>query len=166
MASTKKNKYGVTDQQQRFADEYIINPSNATQAAVKAGYSPNTASATASRLLSYVNVQNYLKERKKEIDDSKIADQKEILEFWSAGMRGDRKEDVVVSTPIGVEQIENPLSEKDRIKNAELLAKATGMFVERQEVTNTQPIVIASAPLSEDEKIEVNDDDGTENANS
>lgn len=159
MASTKVNEYGVTDQQQAFADEYIINPANATQAAIKAGYSPNSATATASRLLSYVNVQNYLKKRRNELEDSKIASQKEILQFWTAGMRGERKERYAAVTPTGeVVEAEQPLSDKDKVKNSELLAKATGMFVDRQEITNTQPIIIGALPDEGDEDIEVNDD--------
>ena len=74
-------------------------------------------------------------------------------------MRGDRHENVVVSTPDGAEVVENELSEKDRLKNSELLAKATGMFIDRHEITNTQPIIIASVDTSDDEKIEVDDDE-------
>jgi len=45
----------MTNRQQRFVDEYLIDL-NATQAAVRAGYSPNSAEVTASRLLSNANV--------------------------------------------------------------------------------------------------------------
>lgn len=157
MASAKVNKYGITDQQQAFADEYIINPSNQAQAAIKAGYSAKSAYSVASRLLKKVKVQAYLAQRRKEIESHKIADQKEVLEFWTAGMRGERKEKTAISSPQGVEIVETPITERDRNKNAELFAKATGMFVDRHEVTNTQPIIIASAPVSDDEQIEVND---------
>lgn len=160
MASAKFNKYGITDQQQAFADEYIINPSNATQAAIKAGYAPVGARRQASRLLTTnVHIQKYLEQRRKEIESHKIADQKEVLEFWTAGMRGERKEKTALSGPRGVEVVETPISEHDRNKNAELFAKATGMFIDRQEITNTQPIIIASAPVSDDEQIEVSDDE-------
>lgn len=159
MASTKVNEYGITDMQQAFADEYIVNPQNATQAAIKAGYAPTTARSKASQLLTKVNVQKYIKERQKDLEDAKIADQKEVLQFWSAGLRGERHEQVVVSTPDGAEVVDNELSEKDKLKNSELLAKATGMFIDRHEITNTQPIIIASVDTSDDEKIEVDDDE-------
>ena len=51
--------------QQRFADEYIVDL-NATQAAIRAGYSERTAKEQASRLLSNVNVQHYIQKRKQE----------------------------------------------------------------------------------------------------
>lgn len=162
MASAKFNKYGITDQQQAFADEYIINPSNATQAAIKAGYAPVGARRQASRLLTNVHIQKYLEQRRKEIESNKIADQKEVLEFWTAGMRGERKEKTALSGPRGVEVVETPISERDRNKNAELFAKATGMFIDRQEITNTQPIIISSIKPDDDENIEVSDDESND----
>jgi len=158
MATAKLNKYGITDQQQAFADEYIINPSNATQAAIKAGYAPTGARRQASRLLTNVHIQKYLDIRRQEVESHKIADQKEVLEFWTAGMRGERKEKIAVSSPAGVEIVETPISDRDRTKNAELFAKATGMFIERQEITNTQPLIISGLADDDNEDIEVDDD--------
>ena len=45
----------ITPKQQRFVDEYLIDL-NATQAAIRAGYSVKTAEAQGSRLLTIVNV--------------------------------------------------------------------------------------------------------------
>lgn len=47
----------LTDKQQAFIDEYLIDL-NATQAAIRAGYSEKTAQEQSSRLLSNVKVQN------------------------------------------------------------------------------------------------------------
>ena len=46
----------LTPRQQRFVDEYLIDL-NATQAAIRAGYSKKTANAQAGRLLVNVSVQ-------------------------------------------------------------------------------------------------------------
>ena len=46
----------LTAKQQRFCDEYLIDL-NATQAAIRAGYSPKTAAQAAARLLTNVKVQ-------------------------------------------------------------------------------------------------------------
>ena len=54
----------MTAKQQAFCDEYLIDL-NATQAAIRAGYSENTAVQTASRLLTNVKVQEYLQEKQK-----------------------------------------------------------------------------------------------------
>ena len=45
----------MTPKQTRFVQEYLIDP-NATQAAIKAGYSKKTAEHQASRLLGYVGI--------------------------------------------------------------------------------------------------------------
>lgn len=47
----------MTAKQKRFCDEYMIDL-NATQAAIRAGYSPKTACEQASRLLANVKVQD------------------------------------------------------------------------------------------------------------
>lgn len=54
----------LTDKQKRFCEEYLIDL-NATQAAIRAGYSPKTAEQTASRLLRNVKVQEYIAKDKK-----------------------------------------------------------------------------------------------------
>ena len=55
----------LTAKQKRFCDEYLIDL-NATQAAIRAGYSEKTATAQAARLLTNVNVQIYIQERKQD----------------------------------------------------------------------------------------------------
>ena len=47
----------MTPKQQRFIEEYLVDH-NATQAAIRAGYSPRTAPVQASRLLTNANMQN------------------------------------------------------------------------------------------------------------
>ncbi|ASB01071.1 terminase small subunit [Proteus mirabilis] len=53
----------LNDKQEMFCREYLIDL-NATQAAIRAGYSEKTANAQASRLLVNVNIQNRIKELK------------------------------------------------------------------------------------------------------
>jgi phage terminase small subunit len=51
----------LTPKQQRFCEEFIIDM-NATQAAIRAGYSPKTANEQAARMLTITNLQRYLTE--------------------------------------------------------------------------------------------------------
>ena len=53
----------LTKKQKRFCDEYLVDL-NATQAAIRAGYSQRTAQEQSSRLLSNVMVQEYIQQRK------------------------------------------------------------------------------------------------------
>lgn len=51
----------LTERQKRFVEEYLIDL-NATQAAIRAGYSAKTAEQTASRMLSFVKVEQAIAE--------------------------------------------------------------------------------------------------------
>ncbi len=53
----------LTDKQQAFCEEYIVDL-NGTQAAIRAGYSEDTARQQSSRLLTNVNVGQYIVELK------------------------------------------------------------------------------------------------------
>ena len=57
----------LTPKQQRFVDEYLVDL-NATQAAIRAGYSKKTAKEQAARLLTKANVQAELQKRRKKIE--------------------------------------------------------------------------------------------------
>lgn len=68
----------LTDKQKRFCEEYLIDL-NATQAAIRAGYSPKTAEQTASRLLRNVKVQEYIAKRQKELSMSTEITQERVI---------------------------------------------------------------------------------------
>jgi phage terminase small subunit len=53
----------MTARQQRFCDEYLIDL-NATQAAIRAGYSGKRAAEQAYQLLQKTTVQEYIQKRK------------------------------------------------------------------------------------------------------
>lgn len=58
----------ITEKQKRFCEEYVVDL-NGKQAAIRAGYSEKTAKETASRLLTYVNVTEYIIELKLKISE-------------------------------------------------------------------------------------------------
>ncbi len=69
----------LTNQRELFASEYIIDL-NATQAAVRAGYSEKTAQEQGSRLLSIVMVQDKIRQLQKERAEKQGWDAKKVLE--------------------------------------------------------------------------------------
>lgn len=81
----------LTPKQKAFADEYLIS-GNITEAAKKAGYSEKTARVIGQENLQKPAVLSYIAERQKQIDDSRIADVKEVLEFYSSVLRGEVKD--------------------------------------------------------------------------
>lgn len=65
-------KKALNEKQKRFADEYMVDM-NATQAAIRAGYSPKTAGSQSFDLLQKPEIQQYLAEGR-----GKLADRLEI----------------------------------------------------------------------------------------
>jgi phage terminase small subunit len=81
----------LTPKQKAFADEYL-KCGNATEAAKKAGYNSKSARQIGTENLSKPSISEYIAERQKQIDDSRIADVKEVLEFYSSVLRGEIKD--------------------------------------------------------------------------
>ena len=68
----------MTPKQKRFADEYLIDI-NATQAAIRAGYSPKTTRQQGQRLLTKVDIQNYIKKRQKKLQERTEVTQERVV---------------------------------------------------------------------------------------
>lgn len=132
----------LTLKQKRFADEYIIT-GNIEQSAISAGYSKNYARAQAHKLLANVGIKNYIDERLKILDSEKIADQKEVLQYLSAVMRGEHKEKTLISIgESGQEIVDIDVGAKDRLKAAELLGRRYKLFTDKVEVdANIETVV-------------------------
>lgn len=132
----------LTLKQKRFADEYIIS-GNATESAIKAGYSKKHANTNASKLLQNTTIKRYIDERLEILDSEKIADQKEVLQYLSAVMRGEHKEKTLISIgEFGQEIVDIDVGAKDRLKAAELLGRRYKLFTDKVEVdANIETVV-------------------------
>jgi phage terminase small subunit len=84
--------------QQRFVDEYIIS-GNATQAAIKAGYSERTAGRIAGQNLKKLEIKAYLDEKMAEFQKKNIMSADEALSILSDIARGKRDEEVLMMDP-------------------------------------------------------------------
>ena len=125
----------MTERQKRFCDEYLIDL-NATQAAIRAGYSEKTAEQTASRLLSFVKVKTYISEQLERIHNENTADAQEVMEYLTAVMRGNSVSHVLAFVGDGYQKvIKKPPDEKEKLKAAELLGKRYGLFKENVDVS-------------------------------
>lgn len=81
----------LTPKQQAFAD-YYIKCGNATEAAKRAGYSEKTAQQIGSENLSKPLVSEYIATRMAEEAKKRVADANEVIEFYTAVMRGEIKD--------------------------------------------------------------------------
>lgn len=118
----------LTAKQKRFCDEYLID-CNATQAAIRAGYSKKTAGATGYENLKKPQIKEYIDEQLKKIENDNVADAQEVMEYLTTVMRGQSKSSVLSLCGDGFQEvIEKPPDEKEKMKAAELIGKRYGMF--------------------------------------
>lgn len=132
----------MTANQKKFADEYIIS-GNATEA-YKIAYGGKmkdlSARVNASQLLTKTNIQDYIKERNKVIESTKIATMTEIKEFWTSRLR-DQAEDV-----------------RNSLKASEYLAKTNGAFLDKVEHSGGVGITVQWGVDDDDEEDTDNDE--------
>ena len=124
----------LTLKQKKFADEYIIS-GNATEAAIKAGYSKNSARSMGNENLTKPDIKLYIDEKMKELEDKAVASQQEVLEYLTRVMRGEEKEAVLANNGDFKQEVkEISVGAKDRLKAAELIGKRYSLWTERVEV--------------------------------
>lgn len=144
----------MTAKQRRFCDEYLIDL-NATQAAIRAGYSKKTAYSIGEENLRKPELKKYIEKRMGDKEKALIADQDEVMKYLTAVMRREKTESVVVtlnkekSAYIPDENgtmrkqtvkqevpkiVEIPAKLSDANKAAELLGKAYGLYTDKLDV--------------------------------
>lgn len=143
----------LTAKQQRFCDEYLIDL-NATQAAIRAGYSKKTAASIATENLRKPYLKEYIDSRMAEKEKSLIADQDEVLKYLTSVLRGESESEEIVIENVGdftseARTMRKAPSEKDRLKAAELLGKRYSLFKDNMKLDVT-PVVIGGDDGLED----------------
>lgn len=162
----------LTPKQQRFVDEYLVDL-NATQAAIRAGYSQKTANEQAARLLANVSVQTAIAERIKareqrtEITQDKVVkelakvafgDPRNVMTWGPSGVKLKDSEELTDDEAAFVSEVSETTTEhggnlklktNDKLKALELLGKHLGMFREKVELTGKDggPIQTQDAPI-------------------
>jgi phage terminase small subunit len=131
----------LTEKQKRFAD-YYIETGNATEAAIKAGYSRRTARVIGQENLTKPAIKICIDQKLKELEDARIADAKEVLQYLTSVMRGEAVEEIVGFTEFGAERVRKLPYVKDRVKAAELLAKRYGLLNENMNLTAEMAVKI------------------------
>ena len=87
----KEAKKHLNKRQIDFVQEYM-KTNNINQSAIKAGYSPKTASVQGSRLLTNVKVSAYINAINERLESDKIADIEEVMQYLTSVMRGEKKD--------------------------------------------------------------------------
>lgn len=159
----------LTAKQKRFCDEYLIDL-NATQAAIRAGYSEKTAYSIGQENLKKPEISEYIEKRMAEKEDELIAKQDEVMKYLTSVMRREKVEHIVVTLSEKKsfyapdekgtmrkqtiekdvpEVVEIPARICDANKAAELLGKAYGIYTEKVSM-DVRPVVIEGGENLED----------------
>lgn len=155
----------ITPRQKRFCDQYLIDL-NGTQAAIRAGYSKKTAKEQAVRLLSNVNLRDYIDKRMKdreirtEITQDRVlqeyakiafVDVRKLFDDKNALKQIDMVDDETAGAIAGIETLDefsgcgdqrtkigvtNKIKLIDKKGALDSLAKHLGMFTDRTENIN------------------------------
>ena len=130
----------MTLKQQRFADEYIIT-GNATQAAIKVGYSKKTAYSIGQRLLKKVEISEYIKKRTEEQFNERSMSIAEALALSASIARGEPQKryskKVVKSNGEETEEVivgEYTPCIEDRQRSIDHILKVSGAYLDRKEI--------------------------------
>lgn len=116
----------LTQNQKKFADLYLSsgNQSKSYMKAYATCKSEAGAMASSSKLLRNPKIMKYIDEKNKIIASDRIADMKEVKEFWTDLLRNSREE------------------QRDRLKASEFIAKTNGAFLDRTEHSGGQDLNI------------------------
>lgn len=127
---------------ERFCQEYLKDL-NATQAAIRAGYSTKQANSTGSRLYANVNIRARITELSQEVKKQTIADATEVMEFLTAVIRGEAKEQVIMTNITGeVVKDYKTVGGREQVKAAELLAKRYGLLTDNVKLSGSAVVQI------------------------
>lgn len=162
----------LTDKQQRFVDEYLIDL-NATQAAIRAGYSVKTANEQGSQNLAKLSIQQVIAEKMAERSRRTGANQdRVVLELAKIAFvkltdiideKGKIKDTATEDDLACLEGYKYKYSDTDsgysverevklssKMKALELLGKHLGMWNDKVDLNVALPIVITGGDQLED----------------
>lgn len=144
----------MTNKQKRFVYEYLIDL-NATQAAIRAGYSEKFAHTNANKLLHITTIKALIKKELDQMRSNKIATIEEIMVYLTSVMRGQSESEIVIVEGMGdgcssARTMTKAPDEKERLKAAELLGKRFGMFTDKVNLDGAVPVIISGEDKLED----------------
>mgnify|MGYP000497130518 CR=1 FL=1 len=140
----------MNTRQRKFCDEYLIS-GNATDAAIKAGYSPKTAYSMGNENLNKPELKAYIETELDKIHSAKIADAEEVMKYLTSVMRGEHTEEIPLLCGDGCQELtQKEVGAKERLKAAELIGKRYGLFTDKVGLEGAVPVVIMGDDQLED----------------
>lgn len=131
----------MTIKQKKFAD-YYIETGNATQSAIRAGYSKKTANRIATENLSKLVISEYIQKRLKELEKSRLMTVEEALLLSKSIANGKpqtfiyRELDPKTDEVLVEEKKQYSPKIEERQKSIEHILKVNGAFDKKEAATN------------------------------
>ena len=138
----------MTPKQQRFVDEYLIDL-NATQAAIRAGYSEKTARQVGAENLSKPDIAAAIAARTQERSQRTKIDADMVLQGilhnirrceQGEVVRNSRGEPMMVETPDGEQAVAYRYDATNALKGYEMLGRHLRLFTDRHEHAGIEPV--------------------------
>lgn len=146
----------MNERQKHFADEYIISK-NATQSAIKAGYSEKTSYSIGQRLLKNVEISEYIKNRTEELFNERSMSIAEALAISASIARGEPQKrysrKVMKSNGEEIEEVvsgEYTPNIEDRQRSIDHILKVSGAYLDRKEIDVQGSVVFMNEDSIED----------------
>lgn len=128
----------LTVKQRKFC-QYYAQSGNATESAIKAGYSTKTAYSIGQENLNKPELQNYLKKLSETDKEKRIMGIKERQEWLTKIIYREIKEkDVIITEDGKAIEIEKPAKMDTILKASEQLNKMQGAYLDRLEVRDNR----------------------------
>lgn len=150
MAKRKVDEYGLTARERRFADEYIANGRNATQA--YKSISPNAKDTTcASKGYEWIRkgeISAYIKSKTKErlnaasLTADDIIDELITIGFARPQKGYSKQTDLTSGEVLREVEYESTAQREEQIRALELLGKSMAIFTEKQELSGSLGVTI------------------------
>lgn len=155
----------LTEKQKRFVEEYLIDL-NATQAAIRAGYSPDSAKEIGSENLTKPNIRTYIdseianRSKRTGVNQDRVirelariafVNANDVINIEEATLKEDACEDdtaTIASVKVKTiptkegEGVEREIKLADKLKALELLGKHLGMFKDKVELSGPMKVQI------------------------
>lgn len=157
---------GLTPKQRKFVSEYLVDL-NATQAAIRAGYSKKTAGTMAQRLVAKSHIREAIKaaqsrrEKRTEITQDRVLNElarvafgnsRAVMSWGPGGLALRNSDDLTEDEAALVSEVRETttrdggslaLKTHDKMKALELLGKHLGMFDRKpEEIDSGEPVAI------------------------
>lgn len=140
MSKKRQRERELSPKQKRFCLEYIKNHANAAKAYELAGYTNKSPRNGAQQLKAKPEVQAYIAELAKGVDQSAVADADEVMRYLTEVMRGQHESSLLVTVGTGkgkTQAISVPKKpdEKEQLEAAKTLAKIHGLLTNKLELS-------------------------------